>query len=293
MVEVWTVKKILDWTTQHFSEKDIPEPRLSAELLLADVLGCTRIDLYLQFERIVSIAERQQFRAYITRRLHREPVAYILGHTEFMGLPFRVNREVLIPRPETELLVEAVIEHVKSRKLKSTTILDIGTGSGCIAVAIKKNCPECQVWAVEKSPAALELARENARLNAVEIEFLEGDFFSVYEALNRRFAVLVSNPPYVSEAELEHLEPEVKNYEPRLALVSGADALSFYRKLAPIAPTLLEAGGRVFFETAYNQARQVLALFQKHGFSGEVKLDYNQTERVVILNYEKAKEQRQ
>jgi len=286
MAEIWTVKKIMTWTIEYFEARGIPEPRLSTELLLSDVLHCNRIDLYLQFDRILSRQERKQFREYVQRRLKREPVQYILGETEFMGLPFRVTPATLIPRPETEILVEAVFEQLQELNRPDVKILDIGTGSGCIAISIAKQYPECEVWAIEKSAEALSVARENAAMNQVSVNFILGDFFQLPEEIIQPFDIVVSNPPYVSEAELKNLQPEIIKYEPRMAVVAGEDGLIFYKKLIDCLPRILKKPGTIFLETGYNQAKAVTRLFLRRGYKTKIKQDYNQIERVVIINYE-------
>ncbi len=282
MAEIWTVQKILTWTITFFTSKHVPDARLSAELLLAHALNCRRIDLYLQFERILTPEERACFREYVTRRARREPVQYIIGETEFRGLPLRVSPAVLIPRPETELLVDSVWEWVQEMGNRSPVIVDIGTGSGCIAIALAHLLPEAQVWAVEKSSAALAVARENAQRHGVNIHFIEGDVFDRVEQLPRPAEVIVTNPPYVAGSEWETLEPEVRDYEPREALVGGPDGLNFYRRLAPVIGNWLGEGGRLFAEIGYGQARAVQEILTQAQLSVEIRRDYRQIERIVI-----------
>ena len=282
MTETWTVQKILNWTIEYFTSKNIPESRLSAELLLASVLNCKRIELYVQFERILSLQERNAYKEYIQRRINREPVQYILGETEFMGLPIKVASGVLIPRADTEVLVDSIIEYLKEVNLSNPQILDIGTGSGCIAIALSSYFPEAEVFAIEKSPEALEIAEKNAQLNEVKIEFIEGDFFEKVPILSNRFNIIVSNPPYISEADWNKLQPEVEKFEPRQALFGGKEGLDFYRSLIPIVRNLLLPKGVVFLETGYDQARIVSDMLQQEKFDVEIRNDYNGIERVVI-----------
>lgn len=283
MPEVWTVERILNWTVEHFTLKKIPEPRLSTELLLAEVLQCSRVALYIQYERILSAGERRKFRGYVQRRLKREPVQYILGKTEFYGLPFRVTPAVLIPRPETELLVDAVLEYLKQVELSSPRILDIGTGSGCIAIALAKNLPDAEICANEKSAEALQIARENAQLNNVRIRFDEGDIFTRSHLFSGRFDVVVSNPPYVAVGERKSLAPELINYEPHQALFSGETGLEFFEGLLKILPEILNETGRVFLEAGYNTTSAVAKLFRDAGYRVQIKKDYNQIDRIVII----------
>ncbi len=286
MAETWTIKKILNWTTDYFTSKNISEPRLSAELLLADVLNCKRIELYVQFERILSADERTAYRVFVQRRAQREPVQYILGETEFMGFPFKVSPAVLIPRPDTELLVDCVINYLKTNDLNTSKILDIGTGSGCIAISLAKYFSEAEVYAIEKSPDAIAIARENAAQNDVTIHFIEDDFFTYVANSSGKFDfdILVSNPPYISEADWPGLQAEVQNFEPKVALFGGKDGMDFYNRLIPVAKNVLASNGTVFLETGYDQAEKVAALLTNEKFTSEIHKDYQQIERVVIGN---------
>lgn len=290
MGDVWTMKKVLDWTIEYFASKNIPEPRLSAELLLAHILNARRIDIYVQFERILSPDERNAYRNLIQRRAQREPVQYILGETEFMGFPFKVSPAVLIPRPDTEILVDSVVEYIKSLKDQRKTMLDIGAGSGCIAVSLAKIFPGSEMWAIEKSPAALAIAKENAAINDVSIRFVEGDFFEHCSDFNIRFDIIVTNPPYISSSDWEKLQPEVRRYEPRDALYGGENGTEFFRRLIPATEEILKPGGSIFLETGYDQARIVAGLLQKAGYQTELRRDYSDIERVVIARRNSSKD---
>ena len=281
MNEPWTVKKILDWTIAYFDEKSVTEPRLSAEWLLASVLSCQRVALYVQFERILTIGERTAYRELVMRRAGREPVQYILGETEFYGLPIRVTPEVLIPRPDTEILVDSVIEWLHDTPGNATAILDIGTGSGCIAIALAKAFPDVTVTAIDNSEAALAIARENAQRNQVRIDFIHGDFFALSNSLDKPFDVIVSNPPYIAASDWDDLQPEVRSFEPQGALLAGKDGLDFYRRLCPLLPGLLGADGAVFLEVGYNQAHQVSSQLSHFSFYPATRKDYARIDRVV------------
>jgi release factor glutamine methyltransferase len=283
MPDLWTVDKILSWTINHFTSNKIPEPRLSAELLLAKVLNMRRIDLYLQFERILSDKERNRFREYVKRRVKREPVQYILGETEFYGFPFKVGPEVIVPRPETELLVDAVLEAVKASEDPSLKILDIGTGSGCIAVSLAKLLPDCSIWAIDISAAALKVARANADLNEVGVQFIEGDIFKDTSSLLTKFDIMVSNPPYVALRDIDKLEPEVRDFEPKAALFAGEDGLEFYKKFVNVIPGLLNKNGKIFLEIGYDQSDRLETIFSKANFRVRFRKDYNQIDRILIL----------
>jgi release factor glutamine methyltransferase len=281
MNEVWTVKKILDWTVDYFTQKHITEPRLSAEWLLAEVLHCRRIDLYLQFERILTARERDLYREYVKRRANREPVQYILGETEFYGLPFKVTPSVLIPRPDTEILVDKVVEYLKTLpNPDSQKLLDVGTGSGCIAIALAKHFPKLTILAIDKSEDAIRIAEENAIRNQVSVNFQVIDFFELNTA-NSEFDIIVSNPPYIAETDWHNIQPEVKQFEPHSALLAGKDGLDFYRKMIPELKPKLTPAGAVFLEVGYNQSGAVVTMLQQQGFNTTVYQDYAKINRIV------------
>ncbi|NOX37988.1 MAG: peptide chain release factor N(5)-glutamine methyltransferase [Calditrichaeota bacterium] len=278
----WTVLKVLNWTVDYFTAHQVPEPRLSAELLLAHTLQCRRIDLYLQFDRILSLQERSRFREYVQRRVRREPVPYILGETEFYGLPFFVQPGVLIPRPETELLVDSVIEECKRLDFKHPNILDLGTGAGCIAIVLAQQFPGARIQAIDIEKSAVELAKKNARRYRVHVEWQVADAFDFLTQTSQRFQVLVSNPPYVARKDWAQLPPEVREHEPRTALDGGSDGLDFYRKLVPLINRVLTHPGLVALETGYDQARRVAEMLTRAGLKTQIRKDYQQIERVVI-----------
>jgi len=225
--------------------------------------------------------------AALKRRMEGEPLAYILGKSEFMGLEFKVNQDVLIPRPETEVLVEKVMSLVISHKSQVTSlrILDIGTGSGCIAVSLAKMLPGVEVTATDISQRALAVAFENSRLNGVSenIRFIKSDLFANDGLRTTKYDIIVSNPAYVRAAEIDELQPEVRR-EPRLALDGGEDGLDFYRKIIQEAGGYLEKGGLLIMEIGFNQAREIKKIFQKYGnFTVlEAVKDYNNIERVIV-----------
>jgi len=243
--------------------------------------------LYLNFDRPIKAPELAAFRALVLRRLKHEPLQYIIGETEFMSLPFQVDSRALIPRPETEILVQTVIEKCKKRlnnhyKIK---ILDIGTGSGNIAVSLAKNLPEAELFAIDISSDALKLAQSNAKLNQVEtlIQFIQRDMMNFQ--FPDAFDVIVSNPPYVTENEYASLPLEIRNFEPKIALEAGIDGLTCYRKIINRLPQLLAPTGFVALEVGDKQAPSVEALLiQNHYSPIEVFLDLNQIERVIVAS---------
>ncbi|MCA9072723.1 MAG: peptide chain release factor N(5)-glutamine methyltransferase [Planctomycetaceae bacterium] len=259
--EQWTVQRILEWTTAHLSKHGSESPRLDAEILLAHSRKCTRIELYTKFNEVLTDEQRGTMRELVQRRAKAEPVAYLVGHREFYGLPFRVTADVLIPRPDTETLVMELLSLAKS--MESPRILDVGTGSGCIAVAIAANLKAARVTAVDLSDAALTIAKANAEANKVvdQITFLEGDGYSPLAA-DARFDFIVSNPPYVAEGELDQLQPDVRLHEPKMALVSGSDGLDLARRLIDEAPKHLVPGGGLLLEISPEQAKTVQNLMQ-------------------------------
>lgn len=290
--KTWHVAEILNFTADYLKKNAFENPRLNAERLLAHTLNLNRIDLYLNFDRPLAKPELARFRLSIKRRLTHEPLQYIIGETEFFSLPFLVNPNVLIPRPETEILVEKVIEKCKKNfpNKSEVSILDVGTGSGCIAVALAKHLKNAILTAIDISSAALETAKENARRNKVEdrMEFKQIDFMdeNLPLSLPQKFDVIVSNPPYISSAEFDKLPGEVKNFEPPQALKDGKDGLGFYRRLAETFPKVINSHSFLAVEVGLGQAQFVKEIFAQNQFSEiEVYNDLNEIERVVCCKY--------
>ncbi len=275
--ETWTILKVLDWTKGYLAEKGVENARLEAEWMLCPVLSLDRVGLYVNFDKPLTDKELAAYRAMVARRARREPLQYILGTQEFLGMEFQVTSAVLIPRHDTEVLVaEAVTRSQGAKK-----VLDIGVGSGCIAVALARSMPAAEIFGVEQSPQALELAQKNAERNGVTVNLVRGSLFEPFEG--QRFDLIVSNPPYIPTADLASLQPEVREYEPRIALDGGADGLDFYRRIIPAAPNYLTLGGWLLFEVGIDQSGQVLALFEKTGRFAELftAKDQGDVERVV------------
>lgn len=274
--DIWTTLKVLTWTTGYLAEKGVANARREAEWLLCEATGLDRVGLYLNFDKPMSDEELAAYRALVVRRGKREPLQHILGSQEFDGLTFEVSPAVLIPRHDTETLLEQVLQHAPS----SRTILDIGTGSGCIAIALAKRLPEATITAVDLSPDALVVAQRNAEQHSVAIEFLQGSFFE--PLAGRRFDLIVSNPPYITTADLAGLQPEVRDFEPNLALHGGADGLDAYRAIIAQAADHLQPGGWLWFEVGAGQATDVAALLAQAGFNGIITAsDPGGIERVV------------
>jgi len=283
----WTVLDLVNWTKQFFEKHNIDSPRLEAEVLLAHVLGWQRIQLYTRFDQTIPDDKRAEFRQLVIRRSEHKPTQYILGKCEFFSLEFRVTQAVLIPRPETEHLVEALIE--RANEIADAKILEIGTGSGCITIAAATALPNAQFCAVEISNDALEVARENARRHEVDsrIHFVQGDLFG--PAAGRTFDFVVSNPPYVSEAEWQSLAPEVRDFEPRGALVGGPDGLDVYRRIIPQAGEFLAPGGSLLLELPAGEAQQIREIAAGGSLlSVETTIhDHQGIERVLVLTASK------
>ena len=276
-----TVLESIKLSTEYLEKKGVESPRINAELLLAHILKCKRLDLYLTFDRPLSEEEVSLYRSFLKRRGEFEPLQYIVGSVEFFGLPFFVNSSVLIPRQETEILVEEIIERNKNNP--SIKILDIGTGSGNIAISLAKNLPGSTVTASDISEDALKLAAKNSVLNGTDslVKFIENDILKGFPE-EKGFDVIVSNPPYVSVKEFEKLRPELKVYEPRQALTDNADGLIYYREISLKAKELLKRGGRLYFETGEGQSGSVRKILEENSFTSIMtKNDYLNIERVV------------
>jgi release factor glutamine methyltransferase len=257
--ETWTVLNILAWTKNYLAGKGVENARLESEWLLSAALGLDRVGLYVNFDKPLTETELAVYRGMIARRARREPLQYILGSQEFMELDFEVSPAALIPRCDTEtLLAEAV-----KRSKDAIKILDIGVGSGCIAVALAVKLPASQVYGVEQSADALTLAKRNAAKHGVNVTLVQGSLFEPFNGV--RFDMIVSNPPYIPTGEFDSLQPEVRDFEPREALDGGADGLDFYRSIIPDATDHLNPDGWLLFEVGIGQAKRVLELFTQTG----------------------------
>jgi release factor glutamine methyltransferase len=275
--ETWTTLKILTWTKDYLLSKGIANARLEAEWLLCAATGLDRVGLYLQYDKPLNEHELATYRAMVARRAKREPLQHILGSQEFCGLDFEVTADVLIPRHDTEVLVTEAV----ARQPKAQSVLDIGTGSGCIAIALRKSLPGATVTATDISEAALAVARRNAKKHAAEIEFLHGSLFA--PVVGRCFDLIVSNPPYIPTADIGALDREVKDYDPFAALDGGVDGLDIYRTLIPESVSYLKPLGWFLVEVGIGQAHDVISLFrQTSGFYEPVTaLDSAGIERVA------------
>jgi release factor glutamine methyltransferase len=280
-----TVLEVIQKSAEFLARKGVDSPRLQTELLLAHVLKLPRMKLYLDFERALSAAELEVARDLVKRRGRREPLQHITGSTSFCGLEMDVNRSVLVPRPETELLAEAGWFFLREpRPSRAPTALDFGTGSGCVAIALAVKCPGARLVALDASADALAVAGKNASANGVgdRIEFRLGDGMAVLTP-GERFDLIVSNPPYIPTAEIATLQAEVRDFDPRAALDGGVDGLDFFRLLATQSAEFLHPGGRIMVEFGDGQAAAVGALFTAAGWRVEaVRADYAQRDRILI-----------
>ena len=277
MSEVWTLLKLLDWTAEFFTGKEIDNPRLDAQLLLAHVLKLDRVGLYLNYDRPLTTEELDIIRPLVKRRGQREPLQYLIGSTEFWSLEFEVSPAVLIPRADTEILVEEAL----SRAGERGSLLDVGTGSGAIVVSLATELPNWQMTGLDISTAALVVATRNAAKHDVSdrVQMLQGDLAKLPKA---RYDLIVSNPPYIATDEWELLMPEVRCFEPQSALLAEDGGLDCYQKLATQATDCLKHGGWLLVEIGYKQSEAAQQLFSDAGLSEIfVRHDYADQPRVV------------
>ncbi len=257
--DAWTIKRLLEWTADYFKKQGRDAPRLAAEVLLAEALDCQRIDLYAQFDQIPGEPQLARYRDWVRRHAQGEPVAYLVGHRDFYSMRFEVTPDVLIPRPETEELVLMALDEIKSWPNRRGLVLDLGTGSGCIAVTLANQVPELSVVAVDVSPAALSVARRNAATHGVEsrIQFVESDWFANLPP-GWRFPLIVSNPPYVGVDD-DALDPHVRQYEPQIALFGGQRGAEPSQRLIDKSVAWLTPGGLLLMETSPMLAQELLS----------------------------------
>ncbi len=285
--QTWTVLDALQWTAGFFDSRHIDSPRLTAELLLAEVLGLNRIDLYIRHDQPLLDNELARYREMIRRRAKREPLAYILEKKEFWGLEFIVAPEVLIPRPETEHLVEAALERLPEDAGNVKKVIDLGTGCGAIVVSLAVYRPDHLYFGVDRSYSAVKLAKENAKRNdsCQHLYFFTGDWLAPVNSGNCGFDMIVSNPPYIPSAQIGSLEPEIHDFEPRLALDGLEDGLSAIRTIINTAPRHLDSGGFLLMEIGYDQKDAVIALCQKTASYRDIEFvrDYGGHNRVAVL----------
>jgi len=277
-----TILNAIELSTDYLNQKGVESPRINAELLLAEILNCKRMDLYLKFDQPLSGKEKTDYREFIKRRGNREPLQYIIGSVEFYGINLKVNKNVLIPRQETELLVEEIISNAKDNS--SLSILDIGTGSGNIAISLIKNLNKCSVHSIDVSESALALAKNNAIDHEIngKLTFENIDIEKFSQTGNIKYDLIVSNPPYISAQDYIDLEKELVDFEPKIALTDNEDGLTFYKLITENSRELLNVGGYLFFEIGFGQSKQITEFMKKNGFRNiKIKKDYQNIDRVI------------
>ncbi|HEX37366.1 MAG TPA: peptide chain release factor N(5)-glutamine methyltransferase [Candidatus Cloacimonetes bacterium] len=285
--KTWTVKDVLFWTSDYFTEKEISSPHLNAELLIAHVLDCSRLDLYLKYDKPLSDAERETIKNLIKKRITHYPLQYILGEVEFYGNALKVEEGVLIPRPETELLIDSVLTYIKENARSEWKLLDIGTGSGNIpislSIALSKSNVNINITASDISEKSLSIAQKNSEIYDLKnITFIQSNLF---DNINGNFNCIISNPPYISEQEFPNLPVEIKDFEPKLALLAQHNGLEFYDKILQDVGKHLDKDGVIFFEIGASQKQDVSSLAERYNFKIiDSKKDYNDFDRVLVLS---------
>ena len=282
MSKIWRVIDLIHWSESYFKEKGFQNSRSEIEWLLCSVMDCNRLDLYMRFDEPLSRAQLDTLRSWVKRRLSNEPLQYITGSCDFYGREFIINTDVLIPRPETERLIDAAIKCVKD--ISSPKILDIGTGSGCIAITMAKENTNSIVLGVDKSPGSISIAQKNGSLlRADNVSFIEMDIFNTLP--KEKYDLVISNPPYVSKKEMPTLMQDVKDFEPEIALTDFADGLSFYKRFSKIFPKILNPNSFFIVEVGLGKhPGQVISIFEQEGYSNiEIINDYNGDQRVLII----------
>jgi len=278
----WRIIDIIKWGEDYFKTKKFDNPKQEIEWLLCDLLGLKRIDLYVKFEDKINDINLNKLKSWINRRVKREPLQYITGITEFYGLKFKTTPQALIPRPETERLVEIALNNIGENSVSK--LLEIGTGSGCIPIAISHEKPSLNILSLDISRDALALAETNAELNNCKnIKFLAMDFLN--EIPEGKFDFLISNPPYIPVKEIEQIMPEVKDYEPRMALTDNSDGLTFYHRIAKKVRTLIKPKGVILLEVGTgDHPQKVFSLFKQAGYNQlELIKDFNNNERILKI----------
>ncbi len=278
-----TILNAIKLSADYLDKKEVESARINSELLLAHILNCNRMELYLKFDQPLKEEEVNEYRELIKRRGNREPLQYIIGNVEFFGLEFFVNKNVLIPRSETELLVETIINKFKNEN--SISILDVGTGSGNIAISLSKNLPGANIIGIDKSKKAIDVAKKNSVLidNDFKLKFEAIDFIDFSNTNTCKFDLIVSNPPYISLKDYESLDAELKNYEPKEALTDFEDGYYFYKLICKNASKHLLPKGKLFFEIGFGQSKTIKQIMDVNGFINiSIIKDYQNIDRVIF-----------
>ncbi|MCX6155398.1 MAG: peptide chain release factor N(5)-glutamine methyltransferase [Candidatus Kapabacteria bacterium] len=278
--KVWTIIELIRWGSDYFKTHNIESPRLTIELLLGHVLGYKRIDLYASFDQPMKDSELKKLREYVLRRKNNEPLQYIIGSTPFLNFELICDKRALIPRPETEQLAEIIQKKLNTKKVQ-TNILDIGTGSGCLAIAAALGNNYCKVHAIDISNDSLSLAQENATKNlCINIVFENVDILKQIPALYP-YDLIISNPPYISESDYKELQPELCLHEPRISLSDESDGLRFYRHFAEVFKKILKPEGEFFLEIGYGHSIFVKMIFEEKKYHIDLIKDYSGIDRFV------------
>ncbi len=278
--ENWTIIDLINWGEDYFNKNQFESPKQEIEWLLCDLLNYKRVDLYVNFEEIVSPGKLAQLKKWIKKRLNRMPLQYITGNTEFYGNKFFLNKDVLIPRPETERLVDISLQCIE--KINDPNILEVGTGSGCISISLALKREDAHILSLDISDNALIKAKENADYHKTEnVRFTKVDILN--ELPDGKFDIIISNPPYISYDEMQDIMIDVKDFEPELALTDYKDGLLFYARLSDIGPTLIKKGGWMLLEVGINDhPNKVMSLFESKGYKNiDLLTDYNNNKRVL------------
>jgi len=282
MPKVWRIVDLIQWSESYFREKTHQNPRLEIEWMLCSLLNCERLDLYMRFDEPLSGSQLSTLRGWVKRRSKSEPLQYITGSCEFYGREFFVDKRVLIPRPETERLIDEAIKSIKD--VRSPNILDIGTGSGCIAITLAKEIENSIVTGIDKSIMSLQVSKKNsAELNVENVTFFEMDILNQYP--KEKFDLIISNPPYIPKGEIPDLMKDVKDFEPEIALTDFDDGLTFYKRISEIIPHILKGDSSCILELGLgNHPRKVVSIFKESGYSNmEIYDDYNGDKRVLSI----------
>ncbi|MEA2095878.1 MAG: peptide chain release factor N(5)-glutamine methyltransferase [Candidatus Cloacimonadota bacterium] len=276
-MRIRTIRKLLDWLIAQFEKNEITSPKQNAEIIISHVLKMKKLDIFLHLEKEILDVQLNTILEITSRRKKHEPLQYILGETEFYGCTIKVTPDVLIPRPETELLVEKIIHEEK----EVDNILEIGTGSGAIVIALAKNMNEIKIDAVDISGSALKIAQQNAELNNVEINFFQSDIF---ENVTDKYDLIISNPPYISQDQYKQLPKEIKDHEPKSALQAENNGLYFYKKILQKAKEHLTESGKVYFEIGYDQAEEISNIARENRYQKvEIFQDLNGFDRIMRI----------
>lgn len=279
----WTVMDLIKWGTEFFTKKNVDSPRLSIEMLICSVLNIGRLKLYTDFERPLTGNELAELKSMVRRRSIGEPLQYVLGFADFYGNRIEVTPDVLIPRPETELIVERIIKYVGVEP-GPLSCADIGTGSGCIPIAIAHRCKQTTWMAVDKEPQALAIAMRNIVRHKLESQITCSRLDFLHDDIVERFDFITMNPPYISQHDIIDLQHEVRDYEPHSALTDDGDGMAFYRRMALLLSSIITSNGKCVMEVGHGQASEVIGLFDRQAYNCSIINDLQDIPRIVVVS---------